>query len=354
MSLAVACECANGETRDEILDAIGVTYEELNTYTKYYYSLFNKAYTYIDTYGNEHVSAHEVLATSIWMNRGSKYNFSCINTLSKNYNCDSFTIGFADGTAEKVINQYIEYKTHNVILGDVSISSSADFSIISAYHLKEIWNEFGRNLSISFDDYVFTNSDKSTVLKQFMKSTYSEGVVQNMGEFITFYIVTEHGYTLHFMIPNVIYSIEDVFTPKNISKMISIKDYNFIDYGNKRLHYTRLLFPQISVSYSGDISKNLENDFEISSLFDSEKCDFSNMFFSDASCGSLIHTAKLSLDAKGIEGSAINLGESNKEEKDLPDYEKIYHEYEINQAFGFVLTDPDGLIIYVGEVNTIK
>ena len=130
MSLAVASECANGETRDEILDAIGITYEELNTYTKYYYSLFNKAYTYIDTYGNEHVSAHEVLATSIWMNQGSKYNFSCVNALSKNYNCDSYAINFADGTAEKVINQYIEYKTHNVVAGNVRVSNSADFSII--------------------------------------------------------------------------------------------------------------------------------------------------------------------------------------------------------------------------------
>ena len=354
MSLAVACECANGETRQEILDAIGITYEELVAYTKYYYSLFNKEYTYIDTYGNEHVSAHEVLATSIWMDKGAKYNFSCVNTLYKDYNCDVFAIEFNDGTAEKIINQYIEYKTHDIVSGDVRIHKDGDFSIISAYHLKEIWNEFGRNLTLSLESYSFTNADKSVSSIQFLKGTYAKGRVYNAGKFLTFYIETEHGYRLHFMIPNVIYSLEDVFTPTNINKMLSIDDYDFIDYGNETLHYTRLLFPKVSVSFSGDISENLEKDFKISSLFDAEECDLSNMFYSEVECNSFIHTAKLSLDAKGIEGSTINLGQSSQKEEDLPEFEKVYHEYEINQAFGFVLTDADGLIIYVGEVNTVN
>ena len=47
ISLAVAAECSAGQTRQEILDALGLTYDELLEFTKYYYALFNKEYTYL-------------------------------------------------------------------------------------------------------------------------------------------------------------------------------------------------------------------------------------------------------------------------------------------------------------------
>ena len=52
MSLAVAAECSTGETRQEILDALGMSYEELNTYTKYFYAQHNGEYKYLDENGN--------------------------------------------------------------------------------------------------------------------------------------------------------------------------------------------------------------------------------------------------------------------------------------------------------------
>ncbi|MBR2933653.1 MAG: hypothetical protein IKC33_05030, partial [Clostridia bacterium] len=44
MALALATECSNGDTRQEILDAVGVTYEEVSTFTKYLYAFSNHEY----------------------------------------------------------------------------------------------------------------------------------------------------------------------------------------------------------------------------------------------------------------------------------------------------------------------
>lgn len=354
MSLAIACECSNGQTKQEILDALGITYEQMKEYTKYYYALYNKEYTYVDSYGTIHTSAHEQLANSLWLNSNVVYNQGCINTLTHDYNCDTFSISYADGTAGKIINQYIEYKSHSIAKGDVKLSKSTDFSIISLYHLKEIWNEFGRNITLSFENYDFTNSDKGTVSKNLLKSTYSQGVEYRTVRYSTFYIETEHGYKLYFVVPNGDNSLKDVFTQNTISKILKKTDYGFIDHANQKLKYTRVLFPQVGVSFSGDISGNLQNDFNIKSLFDKERCDFSMLTSNTVFCNNFIHKATMNLDSKGIEGATIDLGQSDKAEAELPNYEKEYHEFVINRAFGFVLTDADGLILYVGEVNTIK
>ena len=41
MALALATECANGETREEILNAVGVTYDEVKNFTKVLYAFSN-------------------------------------------------------------------------------------------------------------------------------------------------------------------------------------------------------------------------------------------------------------------------------------------------------------------------
>ena len=354
ISLAVAAECSEGETRQEILDALGLTYDELLEFTKYYYALFNKEYTYTDNYGNEFVSAHETLATSIWMDSNLRLNSSCVASLNKNFNCDVFAIDFNDGTGSKVINQYIGYKMHNIVSGDINLSRDTDFSIVSLYHLKEIWNDLGRNITLSLETYDFTNHDKSAVQKQLLKSTYSMGRAYNAGKYTTFYVETEHGYKLHFIVPGARYSLDQVFNADNIMREINRTNHGAVDDTNQKVYYTRVLFPQTVVEFSGDITENLQKDFGITSLFDEKECDFSGLSYSEAWCNNFIHKSKVTIDAKGIEGSNINFGLLDKNEPDYPEYEKVYLDYIVDKAFGFVVVDAEGLILYVGELKSLE
>lgn len=354
ISLATACESANGETRDQILSALNITYDELIEYTSLYYSLCNKEFTYTNSYGAINVSAHERLVNSVWMSSDKEYKSTGVNSITKNYYGNVFSASFKDNSAKKVINQYIEYISHNIIPGNVNISPDTELSFISAYHLKEIWNEFGRTLNLSLESYDFINEDQSSVTKQLLKSPYTEGRVTNNTKYTSFHIDTEHKYRIYFMVPSKNYTLDEVFTPKNISQVISITDHKFIDHVASLIHYTKILFPELDVSFSGDISKNLQEDFGIKYLFDAEKCDLSNLFVSDAHCNSFIHTSRLRLDAKGIEGETINLGRSEKTPEELPDYEIVYHDYIVNRDFGFILTDPNGVILYIGRVNSLN
>ena len=85
MALALVVEASSGETRQEILDALGLSYDEVSTFTKELYAFRNRKYAYKNSYGNDVVSAYEMLSNSIWLDEGLAYNQTGVNNLVSNY-----------------------------------------------------------------------------------------------------------------------------------------------------------------------------------------------------------------------------------------------------------------------------
>ena len=353
MSLALAVECSSGETRDEILDALGMTYEEVSEFTKYLYAFCNREFTYYDGFGRSGVAAYEQLSNSIWVDDNLPIKLDGVNALAKNYNCDFFAANYRDGSAKDMINQYIEYKTHGVIKGNLDFSSDSVFTLINTFYLKEIWNTFGRNLVFSAGYYPFENFDGSYSDVRLLNSYYANGRVYETDYYSTFYAETEHGFKLHFIVPSKNMTIGGVFTEKTISEVLSLKDYGHIDHENKQLHYTKVLFPEFETSFSGSLHDIMSKDFGIESLFSADNCDLSGITDTDIYCKDLIHKSKLNVTASGIEGAAISAIQGATSPAPST-YEEVKHEFTINEAFGFVLTDSYGTVLFSGVVNHLN
>ena len=88
MALALATECANGETRDEILNAVGVTYDEVKNFTKVLYAFSNREYYYTNMLNNKKILAFQELANSIWVDKKVTLKEYGINNLASNFHCD--------------------------------------------------------------------------------------------------------------------------------------------------------------------------------------------------------------------------------------------------------------------------
>jgi serine protease inhibitor len=353
MALAIIAECSNGETRQEVLDALGLTYEQISTYTKALVAFRNMEYSNKNSYGTDVVSAYEKLSSSIWLSDDLIYRQSGVNSLVNNYYCDVYAASFKDGTAKKMINQYVEYKTNGVLRGDLQFSKNTDFAIINTLYLKEIWNELGKNLVYTLEYYDFINGDSSETSIQLLKGNYVQGRVYEAKDYSTFYTQTEHGYQLHFIIPSEDTTLKEIFNAKTISEILAIDDYGYVDDENKLLHNTRLLFPRFDASYSGDISEILKENFGIQSLFDEEKCDFSNLIPLNSVCSSVLHCARLNVEANGIQGSPVN-AEKDRDPGEPSEYKEVYHTFNILESFGFVLVDQYGTILYSGVINNIN
>ena len=352
MALALVVEASSGETRQEILDALGLSYDEVSTFTKELYSFRNRKYAYKNSYGNDVVSAYEMLSNSIWLDEGLAYNQTGVNNLVSNYYCSIYEASFENGTAKKMINQYVEYKTNGVLKGDLQFSRNTDFAIINTLYLKEIWNELGKNLVSTLEYYDFINSDSSETSLQLLKGNYAKGRVYETEDYSTFFTQTEHGYKLHFIIPTEETTLAEIFNAETISEILAIDDYGYIDHENKLVHNTRLLFPKFDASFGGNIADILTEKFGINALFDEEKCDFSNLLSEKASCSSIIHKARLKVDANGIEGGAVTVVQGAT--SPFPtEYKEVYHSFNILEAFGFVLVDQYGTVLFSGVINNI-
>lgn len=354
MALAIAAECASGETRDEILNAVGVTYDEVNDFTKILYAYANRSFKYTDRLGSNKILAFEELANSLWADKDLALKKSAVDGIADNYNCDIFGVNFENGEGEKAIGNYIKDKTHGIIDGDINLSPKTLITIINTFYLKEVWNEFGDKLSFTDNAYDFKNADGSITNTKLLRGYYFNGNVCEGDGFTSFYTKTEHGFEIKFIVPTGDSTLEKVFTPENIYAINNIDDYGYIDEENKLLHHTRAFFPEYTASFDGDISKILKDEFDINKLFNIEECDFSSITDEDVACDGVIHKCSLEVNARGIEGAAVTVMPMAGAPGPLEGYEKVYHDYIIDRAFGFVITDNCGTVLFSGAVNNVQ
>lgn len=349
MALALAIECANGETRDEILNAVGVTYEEVNEFTKYLYAFCNREVKFSPTKIKK--ACIEMLNNSIWLDNDVNYNRDGVNKLASNYNCDVFKVSFENGQANRLIGQYIKNKTRGLIDGKVNYSPETAMVLMNTFYLKEIWKRLGKELKYTNETYSFKNTDGSTESIKLLQGEYVPGQAYEGEGFSSYYSKTYNGFRLYFFVPNVNTLVADIFTEENISKVMSIEDWNEFDEELNEIHGTRILFPKFSVDFNEDITDVLKEDFGINKFFDIELCDASNIG-ENIYCNSVIHKCKLKVDETGLEGAAVT--EISLKATSPGPVRYLYHDLIVDRAFGFVLTDEYGTVLFSGVVNTVE
>ena len=333
MALALATECASGETREEILTAVGVTYDEVKNFTKVLYAFSNREYYYTNLMNNEKILAFEELANSIWVDKKTTPKEDGINNLANNFNCDLFSVNFKTNEGEKAINAYIKEKTHGIIDSDLDLSPETLITLINTFYLKEVWNEDGDELKFTDKAYDFKNADGSVVNTKLLQGYYFNGNIYDGEGYTSFYTRTDHGFDIKFIVPTDGHTIEEVFTSDNIYNINNLGDYGYIDEENKLLHHTRVFFPEYKASFDGNLADILKNDFGINKLFDFEQCDFSNVTDEQLACDGVIHKCSIDVNDKGIEGAAVTVMPMAGAAGPLEGYEKVYHEGSNLKAF---------------------
>ena len=355
MALALATECADGETRDEILNAVGVTYDEVKNFTKLLYSFCNQEFYYLsDVTEKKEVLAFEELVNSIWVDKRATLNEDGINNLANNYNCDLFSVNFKNGDGTKAINEYIEEKTHGIIDGDIELSPETLITLINTFYLKEVWNGMGGDLVFTEEAYDFKNADGSITNTKLLYGYYANGKIYEGDGYTSFYTRTNNGFDIKFIVPTDGHTLDEVFTTENIYTINNLGDYDYVDKENELAHVTRVIFPKYKASFDDDIAKILENDFGINDLFYLGECDFSNVTDEQIACDGVIHKCSIEVTEKGIEGAAVTVMATYGGEHVFDNYEKVYHDYIVDRAFGFVLTDSYGAVLFSGVVNSVN
>ena len=267
MALSLAAECADGDTRCEILNALGVTYDELKTNSKLLYRELNVEHGgggLLETGTTGRVD----MTNSIWIDENVTVKDDCINSLAQDYYCYSYRTDFAKKTdvANRAIRQFVKKQTKGLIDKKFLFTPETLFTLINTLYLKDVWNSRGDDIAMTGESYSFKERDGENESVKLMMGGYKYGRAYTGVDFTSFYVTTYNGYKIKFILPSEGHEIEDVFTKENIFTANSIENYNAVDEENKIKYYTRCLFPEFKADFDDEVTDVLKEDFNIHSL----------------------------------------------------------------------------------------
>ena len=269
MALSLAAESAADTSRNQILNALNIDYGTLTGSFGYLYRSLLRTY---DT-------GKIAVGNSVWLQNGAPVKDSGLDSLSQKMFADVYSADFMgdNKSANLAVRNFVKEKTDGLIDVDFQLSTDTLFTLINTLYLKDSWNDTGKDLKYTLDEYRFKNANGSVTETRLLQSNYVTGQIYDGGDYYSYYSVTSAGFKLKFILPKDGYSLSDIFTAENIAEVNSVTDYKGIDEANGIKYMTRVLFPAFKGEFNDDLREVLQKDFGINDIFDPLNADFSTL-----------------------------------------------------------------------------
>ena len=351
MCLGLAVYCSNGQTRTELLNALDIDYA---TFNKYYKLLFNELSALSKNESNE-ITSELTLTNSIWIDNDINLSEKGLDDLRNDYYCYSYSADFDSNNEEttRAIEYFIEQKTKGLIKPNLQFSPETFFVLMNTLYLKDIWNDWGGDLPTT-SETKFKNANGNVSSKELLVGYSEDGKAIETDDYSCFFACTRYGRYLYFVKPNESKALKDVFNKETMQYVLNHKNYVYQDNEKLERYHTNCVFPEFKADSDIDLIPMFTRDLNVTSMFDPQRCDFSNIMKEPAPgyVEQFKHIAKLEVNKKGIEGAAVTYmayaGAPGPDE-----YTDVYETFEVDKEFGFILTNYYGDIIFSGTVTNI-
>ena len=345
MCLGLAIRSTDHNTRQQILDAIGVDYETFNKFYAIYYRDLSRSSKECEI----------LLTNSIWIDNDIVLKDDGLDALRDDYYCYSYEADFDKAPKESAreMKKFVNEKTKGLINPDFDLDESTMFILMNTLYLKDIWNEEGLDLSFADKSYHFTNSDDSISKKQLLQGYYNDGRTLQTADYSSFYTETQHGLSLHFVKPNDGKRAKDVFTKEAMEYVLDRDNYIYQDDEKMERYHTNCVFPEYAAESDFDLIPMLSEDLNIVDIFNDKRADFSPLTDDAAYVYQARHMAKLEVDKTGIKGAAVTyMAMCGSAAPGPEEYKDIYETFEVDKEFGFILT-LNNTVLFSGIVTNI-
>ena len=335
-ALMMAATGAKGETKDEILDVLGVG--NLDSYNQTLKKMF-ETYSSVDYLKLE-------AANSIWINSDRtplRFSSWYKNTLADIYGATSDTV--TNENALEKINGWVNEKTYGKIPSIIS-DSNFDAALVNAVYFKGRWDkEFDPDMTKK-DTFTSRNGNNTSIdfmnKRDWIYYAETDGVtiisLDYLHDIETYDKVADD-------------SVEQHFDEAEISMYLMMSNRAFnpeevLNKSNFKSTYMNLSVPKFKIDYDNEIGNLLKN-IGIKKAFGSDAeftkmCDNGNMYFD-----SVIHKTYINVDEEGTEAAAVTgirlMGSPRPPEPINVSF---------NKPFTFVIRDDaNGEILFMGEYS---
>lgn len=348
MALVMAAESAADDTRQEILDAMGITYDELKANIKHLCYVCNR----IRPYESENNLYNEIkCVNSLWVQDGVRLKESGLQSLTDLFHTDLFRMDFDGSDVNKIIASYISNETRGFLSPNLEITPETLLVLMNVVYLRDVWDEYGDALDLTDKKYDFVNYDKSKKNTQLLEGNYFGGRAVATEKFRKFVTYTNEGIALTFFVPNDGYTLDDIYTSEVLNdptQYISSEKHGDTTY---RFH-TRCLFPEYNASFDGYIEETIKK-MGVNKFF-SLDCNFSNLTDDLLYCSKIRHITKLEVTRDGIEGAAVTAelmcGAAG---PGMEIYKDFYEDFVVDRNFAYIISKDD-IPIFTGVVKNIE
>lgn len=335
-ALAMLAQCAEGESRQQVLDALGAdSVEQLREQVSHIWQTL---------YTDDGLSAL-ILANSIWLNTGMEgvYVQETLDTLAEAYYAGAYAVPMGESAADQAVTDWVKKQTNGLIGGNqpvVRTNVDTLALLVSSLYYKAAWlSEF---LPDQTEKDTFTDAAGNETRVDFMHKTKDDDFIRRDG-YQAARLQTRLG-EMVFVLP------DEGVTPESL-----LQREDFLSrlefYGDAAMYgEVQWSVPKFDVNSDLNLMDALKT-MGITDLPDQDKADLSALtdvpaFLSDAK-----QMARVKVDEEGVEAAAVTILDINTCSLPLPPEEVCVMDLE--RPFLFVIRVED-VPLFVGVVNQVQ
>lgn len=335
-ALAMLAQCAEGESRRQVLEAMGAdSVEQLREQVSHIWQAL---------YTNDGQSAL-ILANSIWLNSALEgaYVRETLDALAEKYYAGAYAVPMGVPEADRAVTDWVSRQTNGLIGGDspvVQTKTETLALLASSLYYKAAWvSEFSAGQT-EIDTFTDAAGNESRV--DFMHKTRDDDFIRRDG-YQAARLATRLG-EMVFVLP------DEGTAPEAL-----LRDPDFLSrlefYGDAcKWGEVRWSVPKFDVNSDLNLMDSLKA-MGITDLPDPDRADLSALtdlpaFLSDAK-----QLARVKVDEEGVEAAAVTVLEMNTCALPLPPEEVCV--MDLNRPFLFVIRAED-VPLFVGVVNQVQ
>lgn len=336
MALSMLAESTDGQTRQEILDLLGVAgIDELRT-------LANGLW--MSNYDDSGIKTN-ILANSVWMRDGISYNQSALDILANQYYASSFSGEMGSDAYNAALQNWLNEQTGGLLeqqANDVTFNKETVLGLASTVYFKASWSDKFPERLTKIDTFYGTKGEESidfmyqrmTGASLFYDDNYTATFLPFNNSGKMWLILPDEGITPESLIANGdINPILNGKTPANVSNVI-----------------INMYMPKFDVVSSMDLIESIQA-LGVTTVFSEAEADFSPIMSGQSAYVSQInHSARVAVDEEGCTAAAFTVIAADSEAF----IEGTEVDFRLNRPFIFVITSDDSTPLFVGVVNTMK
>ena len=334
MALAMLAETTGGNSRQQILDLLGLnTIEELRQQASF---VWNAHYS-------DDGETTLLMANSLWLDEAYSFKQTAVDTLASDYYAATFSGDLGTEALDEQLRQWLNACTGGLLedqADNVSLDPNTVFALASTMYFSARWkNEFETDQTET-DTFHGYEADSQA---DFMHQSFEEYKLYWGENFTAIYLALYGENKMWLILPDEGYTVDDILQSDDYLQMT-------LDPGsweNKGTYQVNLSLPKFDVSYQQDLVDGMK-ELGVTDIFDYSISDFTPVTDTPELYVSQInHAARVAIDEEGCVAAAFTVSTMSGDAMP-PELEII--DFVLDRPFLFVVSSRDDLPLFAGTV----